>query len=108
MNIKNSNSKNKNNIKLIDGDLSKSLTQRSLNFKSKIKKNNNSDNISHSINKDKIHDNYLSNFNNINTIKKVNSKLKSNSIEKKNIFNVNFINENKGIKKTNAKKSTIY
>ena len=53
----------KNNLKLREkNDLSKSLTHRNYNYKSKIKKNNNLENTSRSINKDKIQNTSIPRF----------------------------------------------
>ena len=53
----------KNNLKLREkNDLSKSLTHRNYNYKSKIKKNNNLENTSRSINKDKIKNSSIPRF----------------------------------------------
>ena len=53
----------KNNIKLREkNDMSKSLTHRNYNYKSKIKKNNNLENTSRSINKDKIKNSSIPRF----------------------------------------------
>ena len=63
MNVKSLIPDEKNNIKLREkNDLSKSLTYRNYNYKSKIKKNNNLENTSRSINKDKIKNSSIPRF----------------------------------------------